>query len=41
MLRPIRLATVGTCLLLVLGVVAAPSVAGADPVPYSVSPSPA
>src|SRR5829696_7141232 len=27
MLRPIRLATVGTCLLLVLGVVAAPSVA--------------
>src|SRR5215217_5080818 len=29
MLRPIRLATVGTCLLLVLGVVAAPSAAGA------------
>jgi len=27
MLRPIRLATVGTCLLLVLGVVAAPSAA--------------
>ena len=27
MLRPIRLATVATCLLLVLGVVAAPSVA--------------
>ena len=29
MLRPIRLATVGTCLLLVLGVMAAPSAAGA------------
>jgi beta-glucosidase len=29
MLRPIRLATVGTCLLLVVGVMAAPSAAGA------------